>query len=34
LGSIAAAAADIYRAYYSAFFRFVDMLSKLLGVAP
>jgi len=33
-GSIAAAAADIYRAYYSAFFRFVDMLSRLLGVAP
>jgi len=34
LGSIAAAAADIYRGYYTAFFRFVDMLSRLLGVAP
>jgi len=33
-GSIAAAAADIYRGYYTAFFRFVDMLSRLLGVAP
>jgi len=33
-GSIAAAAADIYRGYYAAFFRFVDMLSRLLGVAP
>jgi len=33
-GSIAAAAADIYRGYYTAFFRFADLLSRLLGVAP